>query len=237
MTQTRGERPLRWRKIRCVLPLALLLTLGLAGCGLSPLAAHPGGGPTSHQAQTPAASPVPTESPTPTPTPTPVPAASPPAGTAVSGWEPSLPACTSAQLTVTASWVPGAGGHRGDTLHFTNRSGGACGLTGYPGVAVLGAGGEQLIQATRTLGGYLGGMRSEGPIPVVQLAPGQGAAAMIEWIENPQEGQTTCPSYTSILVTPPNTYQSTELKLATRMYFCARLEIHPVLPGDNGWSG
>lgn len=128
---------------------------------------------------------------------------------------------------------PGAGGHGGDTLHFTNRSGDTGTLTGYPGVAVRGTGGHQVREATRTPGGYLGGMRSEGPIPVVQPAPGQGAAAMVEWIENPQEGQITCPSYTSILVTPPNTYRSTRLELATRIYSRAELEVR-CGPGTTG---
>jgi hypothetical protein len=213
-----------------VLPAAML---ALAACSPQPP-------PTARSSPSPVATSAPV-SPSPTPAPpgpSPAPTAS-PSGPG-SGPRPTPVAagvgrCTDSQLRVGAgSWV-GAGGHGGIPILFTNRSTVACTLYGYPGVAILSASGRQVEQAQRTPGGYLGGLWSGGNAPVVTLDPGVTAAAELEWIENPQAPkQTTCPTYGAILVTPPNAYRSTELKVAPPILLCLDLDIHPVVPGTTG---
>jgi hypothetical protein len=63
--------------------------------------------------------------------------------------------------------------------------------------------------------------------PTVALAPGQTAAAGLEWIENAGPGQARCPVYPAILVTPPNTTASTRLT-AGHLNLCRDLQVHPV---------
>lgn len=148
----------------------------------------------------------------------------------------SVASCSADQLTVTTGPWEGAGGHGGFPLLFTNRSTTSCTLVGYPGAAVLNSAGQQVMQAVRTPSGYEGGL-SPGTTtsPVITVPPGQTAAARLEWIENPQAPQqTSCPSYGSVIVTPPNTYRSTELHAPSPIYLCTGLEIHPVLLGTTG---
>jgi hypothetical protein len=151
-------------------------------------------------------------------------------GTSAAPASPALPAaCAGASLTVTTSpWV-GTAGHGGFALQFRNHSAAACTLTGYPGVAALTAAGRQAVQATRTLRGYQQGGLPPGATtpPTVMLAPGQTAAAGLEWIENPGPGQASCPAYPAILVTPPGTTTSARLP-APHLYLCRDLQIHPV---------
>jgi Protein of unknown function (DUF4232) len=144
--------------------------------------------------------------------------------------------CTAAQLTLATGPWEGAGGHGGFPLRFTNGSATGCTLTGYPGAAVLSSSGQQVVQASRTPAGYLGGLAAnQSSPPVVDLGPGQTAAAMLEWIENPQAPQqTTCPTYGAVLVTPPDTSQSTELAAPSPIDLCANLEVHPVVSGTTG---
>jgi hypothetical protein len=124
-------------------------------------------------------------------------------------------------------------GHGGFELMFRNDSGATCTMTGYPGVAALTAAGRQAVQAYRTLRGYQGGLPPSVNVPpTVTLAPGHASYAHVEWVEAEVNGETSCPSYPAILVTPPNTTVSTRLKVAgangTGIYLCASLEVHPV---------
>ena len=134
----------------------------------------------------------------------------------------------------------GAGlGHRSQVLVFTNTGQSACTLTGYPGVAALDAQGAQVAQAVRTPSGYLGGLATGTTTPpTVVLAPGQAASAMVEGIDNPQNGATSCPSYPAFLVTPPNLTQSVTLGLTSSPAFpgCSPIQVHPVVPGTSGQS-
>lgn len=145
-----------------------------------------------------------------------------------SGSPSGAPSCTGGQLTLSTSAKTGAGGHGGYELYFNNSSAAPCTLTGYPSVAALTDGGQQSAHATETPRGYLGGLPpGDSAIPVVTLQPGQSAAAGLEWIENPQNGETTCPDYHRILVTPPNTTNSVPLAVP-QLFLCAYLEVHPV---------
>ena len=108
-----------------------------------------------------------------------------------------------------------------------------CILSGYPGVAGLDSSSHQVTQASRSPSGYLGGLSSSSaPPPVVTLAHGQTASAKVEGTDNPVGNQTSCPSLSGLLVTPPNT--DTTVRLPFAPGDCSGLEVHPVVSGDTG---
>jgi len=61
----------------------------------------------------------------------------------------ALAACTNADITVTQGRKTGAAGTFGVGLVFTNTSGTACTLEGYPATALLDGGGQQIGQAAQ----------------------------------------------------------------------------------------
>jgi Protein of unknown function (DUF4232) len=119
------------------------------------------------------------------------------------------PPCTGSELAVSAGQAGAGLGHEGLPILFRNISPTACSLYGYPGVAGLNSSGQQVIHATRTSSGYLGGLANAQPTPpTVDLSPGQTASALVEGTDNPVGTATSCPSYPTFLVTPPNTTNS-----------------------------
>jgi uncharacterized protein DUF4232 len=116
-------------------------------------------------------------------------------------------------------------------LRFENTRTRICKLTGYPGVAGLNAAGRQIIQAVRTLHGFIPGVPTGRRPPVVVLASGQSASAFVEGSDVPQ-GNAACPTYPKLLVTPPNTRQSVTIDMS--MPGCAPVQVHPVVPGTGG---
>jgi hypothetical protein len=110
--------------------------------------------------------------------------------------------------------------HTDNVVTFTNTGSASWQIQGYPGVAALDAAGKQIQQAVRATGGK---------IPLVTLAPGQTASAMIT-------GNTaSCTKLTSVpglLVTAPN--QRTSTHLGRYGNFCLNsLGIGPVYPGNS----
>lgn len=103
---------------------------------------------------------------------------------------------------------------------------------GYPGVAGLNAAGHQVIQATRTLNGYMQVLPAGQSPPVVTLTPGGSASAFVEGTDVPVGPATSCPNYPELLVTPPNTTQS--LTINASMPGCSPIQVHPVVPGTTG---
>ena len=144
-----------------------------------------------------------------------------------------VPACTGSQIAVTPGQWGGATGHIGGAVLFRNTSRSTCSLYGYPGVAGLDSAGRQEVQATRSPRGFIGGLPTPTSHPrTVVLAPGAVASAVVEGVDVPSGGATSCPSYPSILVTPPGTRSSTHLNLAVPG--CGGIEVHPVVPGTSG---
>jgi hypothetical protein len=142
--------------------------------------------------------------------------------------------CVLSQLAITSSSNAGLG-HIGAILVFTNASQVTCTLQGYPGVAMLNAQGDQVVQAIRTPSGYLGGIQPGTSPPLVTLKPGAAASATLEGDDVPTGTATTCPTYPKILVTPPNATQSATLPVS--MPGCSPVQIHPVVPGSSGSLG
>src|ERR1700757_3318870 len=128
------------------------------------------------------------------------------------GDSPSSPetaaACATGQVTFTGAerMSPGLG-HRGYRLFFALVPGGQpCALTGYPGVDTTG--GDPVIQAERTLSGYLGGLHpGNDTLPTVLLDSTHDGMAEMEWVVADSTGN-SCPPYTGLLVTPPDTTTS-----------------------------
>jgi hypothetical protein len=139
--------------------------------------------------------------------------------------------CAASQLRLT-SYSNSGTGHIIDILVFTNTSNTTCFVQGYPGVAGLDAHGKQVIQAERTTQGYVRALPAGQPIPVVTLAPGQAASATVEGDDVTRGTETSCPTYPSLLVTPPNTTTSIVVKL--EMAGCVPVQVHPVVPGTTG---
>ncbi|MGO9875966.1 MAG: DUF4232 domain-containing protein [Acidimicrobiia bacterium] len=117
-------------------------------------------------------------------------------------------------------------------LRFENTKAPTCDLTGYPGVAGLDAAGRQVVQAARTLHGFIPGVQTGQRPPVVVLADGQSASGFVEGTDVPEGNDHACPTYPRLLVTPPNTTQSVRIDMS--MPGCSPVQVHPVVPGTSG---
>ena len=141
-------------------------------------------------------------------------------------------ACASSQLSISAGQSEAGLGHIGVPLLFRNTGPAACSLYGYPGVAGLDAEGNQVVQATRTPSGYLGGLTPGATTPAaVDVAPGQVASALVEGTDVPV-GTAPCPQYPALLVTPPGATES--VRVRATLPGCSPIEVHPVVPGSSG---
>lgn len=135
--------------------------------------------------------------------------------------------CTNAQLSVGHKTANGGGSHGGIIVIFINKSSSTCSLAGYPGAAVLNSSDSQIVQATRTLYGYLGNCRCSSP-PRLRLQSGDAASTVVE---GDNGGGDECLRGRAFLVTPPNTRQST--RIAFTGYSC-HVQVHPVIAGTSG---
>jgi hypothetical protein len=151
--------------------------------------------------------------------------------TTTASTQPSTPNCTTAELQVTAGMGSGAAGTIGQVILFANSGTTACLLHGFPGVAGLDNAGNQIVQASRELNNapFTG---SESSLPTVQLAPGDTASALVLSSDVPTGSATSCVTYASLLVTPPNATQS--VHLSVQMPGCAGLRVGPVSTGTSG---
>jgi hypothetical protein len=141
----------------------------------------------------------------------------------------ALATCQTNEVGITLTQASPGASHHGYLIEFKNR-GGACTITGYPGVDALKANGQRVLSAKRTKLGYLGGVAS-GPIPKVHLAKGKTASAIVEWIDLGPP----CPKAQSLRITPPNAVKSVLLspKSLKSETLCS-VQIHPVVPGTTG---
>jgi hypothetical protein len=131
--------------------------------------------------------------------------------------------CTDGQVRVTNGGEQAASGHRRALLRFSLAPGAhECTLTGYPGVD-SGAGGP-LIHAGRTMSGFMGGLRDSAPTVVVTAD--SPASAVVEGVAaDAGDPQRTCPTYTQLLVTAPDTTNA--VAVGVDMDVCD-LQVHPV---------
>lgn len=176
-------------------------------------------------------SPSPSTTPSPASSPQAVPSTSPTADTA------GVARCSITDLAISdrfggvgaSSWVM--------VLIFRDVASAACVLGGYPGVAGLNASHQQVLQAVRTPSGYGGGLPvGQTKAPVVLLAPGGEASALVEGSDFLIGTATSCLNLAGLLVTPPGSRHSVALMEPTPDE-CFGLQVHPVVPGPTGSEG
>ena len=98
---------------------------------------------------------------------------------------------------------------------WTDKGPNVCLMTGWAGADGLAPDGTALAHAQRTLTGYLGGLtQGETGLPVVVLHPGEQASSYVEGTDVPVGTAPGCPSYVSLLVTPPEDTTSVPLPWA-----------------------
>jgi hypothetical protein len=206
-----------------------LAALGLCACGSagsgSPAATPPASGAAASTSSAPSATTTASSTAAATST-TSNPTSSAPAHAAAAA------GCSSGQIAVSLGRGGAGAGHVGAPLLFRNTGTATCVLTGYPGAALVKPSGGGQVQAIRTPSGYLGGLGSaSGAPPIVRLRPGQTVSALLEG-SDVAAGGGACPSYSQLLVTPPN--QTVTVRLSRTWSSLCRLEVHPVVPGVSG---
>ena len=139
-----------------------------------------------------------------------------------------------AQLSISVGPNGGgaAAGHQGVAIVWQNSSSTPCLMTGWAGADGLDANGASATHATRTDRGYLGGLAPGGKAAAIVLRPGDSASSLVEGTSVPEGGGGACPTYTGLLVTPPE--DTTSVKLDATLPGCSGLQIHPVVAGTTG---
>ncbi|MFZ0042032.1 MAG: DUF4232 domain-containing protein [Solirubrobacteraceae bacterium] len=141
------------------------------------------------------------------------------------------PSCHPAKVEVSVGPSTAGLGHVGESLLFHNAGSGTCVLTGYPGVTLVRSGGGSL-QVPRSPSGYLGGLKpGSKKAPVLRVGSGQTVSALLEGLDSRQPGGGPCPSYHTVLVTPPNFTLTTRLARAVSVCLAT---VHPVVAGTTG---
>jgi hypothetical protein len=148
--------------------------------------------------------------------------------------------CQSGQLKVTSLSGGFGMGQTDEVIGFLNVSKASCTLVGYPVVVALDAHGDHVATARPMLDG-IGGIHSGATAPpTVTLEPGQSASATIEGDSHPSGSATSCPSYSSFLVTPPGWTRSINMSSwrgngsPGPFPGCIPIAITPIVPGDSG---
>lgn len=142
-----------------------------------------------------------------------------------------VPQCGDGDVQVSEASDGGASaGHQPVLIEFTNTSGHACYLRGYPGASVFGPNGKVLQDALRTMVGPEGGAAGVSSPQRVVLQVNGAASAIVEWSDVPA-GSGTCLSPVNLGVTPPNSKQTTTFPLSGQPDVCSEFEVHPVVEG------
>lgn len=147
--------------------------------------------------------------------------------------------CTPGQLSVTLGGGGGNGGgaHAEDRIvTFTDASHGVCSLRGYPSLQMLDGSGRPLPTHVHD-GGSL--YFQTPPAHLVTLHPGERASFEVAWEERGESGGASCPTSSSVEVTPPEgagqitvAWQlSPYARHATPPAGCGELHVSPVYPG------
>lgn len=160
--------------------------------------------------------PVATQTPTPTASPpaTPSPAATPTLATAV-------PPCDGATLTARLADQRGAAGTDGADIVLHNAGTIACTMEGYTNVQALSNGHAVQLGVTHSIGGTVLN-NNNGTLPVTALVavqPGADAYVAFEY-SSVNSGPTQCPSYTALLITPPQGQHSVTVPAPNSLILC-----------------
>ena len=215
------------RAVSAPLALAALVAL-VAGCSSasSPTSSPP---PAASQAATSAAAATPSAPATSAPASSPT--SSPGSGGTGAGAG-GTPSCATRDLKVAAGLAQGAAGSIYQVIDFTNISGAACTLFGYPGVAL--AGGTPVTQI-----GAAAARSTGSSAKLVTLAAGKTANALLQitQAENYPTSRCAPKASTYLQIYPPN--QTTPIYLAYKSTGCSSskvnlLTVGVVQPGNGG---
>jgi len=111
--------------------------------------------------------------------------------------------CPAASLTAAVAGSSGAAGTIETTVVFRNASSTTCVLGGYPGGQMLDGQGAQIATTVVRGGSY---PFTDLPQSIVTLLPGGVAYFNMGFSDVPAGGETSCPSASQLVVTPPNAY-------------------------------
>ncbi|MBO0803654.1 MAG: DUF4232 domain-containing protein [Nocardiopsaceae bacterium] len=119
---------------------------------------------------------------------------------------PGSSTCKASSLDISITHSGSVTGQVGGYLTFTNKGSGSCQLSGWPdvtGIPKSGGRGQasKLAHAQSTM---FGAWQYTSPMPVVTLAPGKSAYAVVAASDQPVGSATSCPApYASLRVTAP----------------------------------
>ena len=127
------------------------------------------------------------------------------------------PACPASQLTITLTRKDAAVmGEVGGYLRFANHGPTACQIGGWPAVTAVTAAGKTIRAARAWHGTMLGGWRYVPPLPVLRLAPGAAAYAVLAAGDHSASTTRPCPAVRWLRVSPPA--GSGRVTLSARLY-------------------
>lgn len=129
---------------------------------------------------------------------------------------PSVATCAATALAGTVEGIEGGAGTIELTVTVTNRGSTPCSLDGYPGISLLASDGASVPVAVQP-GGPLA-FEQVAP-SVVVLASGQRAEVNLGISDVPAAGEPTCPTVTTVAVTPPGA--QTPVDVATDVQVCS----------------
>lgn len=213
--------------------LTVVAGLLLAACGSAPQSrTSPSPTPRPGALATPSATPSPVPAVTPPPATTaPTPTAPTPTPTPATGTNPTpAPAtgtvsrCLVSQLSLSAGQGNAAAGTVGRPFIFTNTSQTTCALYGYPGMLMLGGGGQPIPTVV---------VRTPGPEQTVTVPPGQ-TASFLAWWHDQTGYQTPCPTSQQVEVTPPNAYSHLTMPASIQACPDGTINVTAVTAGSAG---
>ncbi len=141
--------------------------------------------------------------------------------------------CATPKLAASIYGTNGAAGTIQVTVALTSSAAAPCTLGGYPGLQMLDATGRDLPTTVVRGGSY---SFTALPASVVTVAAGQAAYFNLGYSDVPTGTETSCPTSTTLEVTPPNSYTSTSV--AAQLGPCGNgtIAVSPVFSGTGSAS-
>jgi Protein of unknown function (DUF4232) len=155
-----------------------------------------------------------------------------PSGTSAAAASTAVASCSARQVSLSLVRGLAGAGHWSQIILVMNGGPTTCRLTGYPGVRMLDGLGQVIGTPIETRTGFSGGLQPRTPIPVIELQPGEAAAAVLEGIDIPGGDESSCPSYDSLDVALPD--QTLPVTIHQGGTVCPGLYVHPFVLGFNG---
>lgn len=148
--------------------------------------------------------------------------------------QPQMDRCHTSGLSLSVvTRAEGGAGNFNQVLGLTNKSGSACWVYGYVGMALLDAGGKQLpTRVVRDTGARF----PFAHVGQYTLKPDATAPFWMHWGQVPVGSETSCPMASGLILTPPD--ETTQLRLTgIQIMACngGQIDVSPVMPpGTSG---